>query len=524
MRTSHFVLSRFLCATVVASTLMLSVIAVTGAASTPSTTGSWPYSNGNLSNTRNAVGSTITLANVSTMKEAWSFELTGKATKNVGGYGTLAANPIVVNGVVYVQDLHSNVYALSLATGKLEWSYVVNKPELSGPGPNGVAVVDGVVYGATPKSVFALNAATGKKLWSNNKLLKKGEGTFGIQPQVANGRVYLASQYGHVPGGGLLLALNAATGAKEWSFKTEPKNDAGVASLGLGGGGAWETPLVSPNGSVTYGIGNPYQTMAEALQHPSKSLYTDSDVNLNAATGKLNWYYQGVPNDFMDHDMQASPISASANGVPVVIGGGKMGIVYEMNANTGKLIWKTPVGTHNGNDNDGLKALEGKSHLKAPFTYEPGALGGILTNMAVANNTVYVVTSNLPFKFTTSKEVNGLPSIKVPKGVPTVNVLVGDIEALNLVTGKVEWDTSIKGLPVGAATVSNNLVFTTTFQGKLMAFNSSTGALVFSQQLRRTTNSPLAIAGNTVIIPAGAPKDGQVKGAAQIIAYRLTTS
>lgn len=39
-------------------------------------------------------------------------------------------------------------------------------------------------------------------------------------------------------------------------------------------------------------------------------------MNLDAATGKLRWYYQGVPNDFKDYDMQASPISASVNGYP----------------------------------------------------------------------------------------------------------------------------------------------------------------------------------------------------------------
>jgi hypothetical protein len=54
-----------------------------------------------------------------------------------------------------------------------------------------------------------------------------------------------------------------------------------------GAGGAWETPLVSDDGSVTYGIGNPYQSAAAAIAHPAQLLYTDSDVNLNAATGKI---------------------------------------------------------------------------------------------------------------------------------------------------------------------------------------------------------------------------------------------
>ena len=59
-----------------------------------------------------------------------------------------------------------------------------------------------------------------------------------------------------------------------------------------------------------------------------------------------------------------------------MIGGGKMGYVYELNAGTGKVIWKTAVGRHNGHDNDSLQALEHRSTLKAPFTIIPGPLGG----------------------------------------------------------------------------------------------------------------------------------------------------
>ena len=506
--------SRWTQSIIVLAAVALVTLTVVGpaAVATSATPGSWPYSNGDLSNTRDAVGSTITAANVSTLKKAWSFVLKGRSTKNVGGYGTLAANPIVLDGVVYMQDLHSNVYALSLATGKLEWSYYVNKKEKSGPGPNGVAVVNGAVYGATPYAVFALNATTGQLLWSNDTLLKKGQGSFGIQPQVANGRVYVASQYGLVPGGGVLLALNATTGKRIWTFKTVPKPDQGAQSLGLGAGGAWETPLVSPDGSVTFGIGNPYQTMASAISSPGKLLYTDSVVKLNAATGKLRWYYQAVSNDFKDYDMQASPIATTANGVSVIIGGGKMGTVYEMNATSGTLMWKTPVGAHDGHDNDSTKALSGKSKLTVPYTYEPGALGGILTNMAVAGSTVYVATCNFAFRFTSTDQVNGL---NVGKKIS------GDIEALNTVSGQVEWKTPVGSLPLGAATVSNNLVFTTLVNGELLALNRSSGAIVFTQQLPRATNSPIAIAGNTVIVPAGGPKYGKGKGPSQIVAYAL---
>ena len=53
---------------------------------------------------------------------------------------------------------------------------------------------------------------------------------------------------------------------------------------------------------------------------------------------------------FMDHDMQTSPIAATISGEPAVIGSGKIGVVYAMNASTGKLTWKTPVGEHSISD------------------------------------------------------------------------------------------------------------------------------------------------------------------------------
>jgi alcohol dehydrogenase (cytochrome c) len=478
-------------------------------ASVPVATGSWPYPNGDIANTRDALGSTISSTNVSGLKEAWSFKLPGRAETAVG---SLAANPIVQDGVVYLQDLDSNVYALSLVTGKLLWEYHVNQKVRSGPGPNGVAVAGGAVFGAAPTSVFALSATTGRVLWINRHLLTKGQGTFEIQPQAAGGRVYLASAYGSGPGGGILLALSSSTGKVLWKFNTVLGPNKGVAAGGVGAGGAWETPLVGTDGSVTFGIGNPYQSAASAIAHPSRLLYTDSDVNLDAATGKLRWYYQGVPNDFKDYDMQASPISTTINGAPAVLGSGKMGYVYAMNAETGQLIWKTPVGEHNGHDNDSLLALEHKSKLKAPYTILPGSLGGVLTNLALAGNSVYVATIDLAITSTSLRSVLGTEASKHR---------TGEIEAINLTTGQVEWDTKVPSLPLGAATVSNDLVFTTLFNGVLIALNTATGAIVYQHKLPTSTNAPIAVAGNTVLIPAGGLDNPHGGGHPQVVAYSV---
>jgi alcohol dehydrogenase (cytochrome c) len=485
--------------------------AASPSASVPS--GSWPYPNGDLANTRDATSALISSANVSDLKEAWSFKLTGKGATSVLGAGSLTSVPIVVNGLVYLQDQESNVYALDFTTGKLKWEYRLNQQLKSGPGPNGVAVSNGTVFGTSPTTVFALNATTGRTVWVDRHLLKSGQGTFGIQPQVTAGRVYLGSQYGSGPGGGVLLGLSASTGKLLWEFNTVLGPDKGVKALGLGAGGAWETPLVGADGSVTFGIGNPYQSAAAAIKYPSKILYTDSDVNLSAATGKLRWYYQGAPDDFYDHDMQASPIAADVNGVPAVIGGGKIGYVYAMNAETGALIWKTAVGAHDGHDNDSLRALERQSKLKAPYTYLPGALGGLLSNMAVAGNSVYVATIDLPFRIKSLSAVLGLPD----------GSEAGEIEALSLSTGQVEWDTKVSDLPLGAATVSGNLVFTTLINGTLLALNTTTGAIVYRHQLPASTNAPITVAGNTVLVPLGALKISKTKprGTPQLVAYTV---
>jgi alcohol dehydrogenase (cytochrome c) len=473
--------------------------------------GSWAYPNGDLDNTRDAAGSTISSANVATLQQAWAFKLNPSLVTNGPGFGSLTGTPIVVNGVVYLQDLGDNVYALDLGTGRLKWEYAVSSKIVEG-GPNGVAVADGVVYGETTSTVFALSAATGKTIWVDRSLLNSAQGTFDIQPQAADGRVYLASSIGTGPGGGVLLAVDASTGKLVWKVNTILPTSNSSATSKYGTGGAWETPLVGTDGSVTFGIGNPYQTAESAIADPSAQLYSDSEMNLDAATGVLRWYFQGVTNDFMDHDMQTSPIAATISGAAAVIGAGKMGVVYAMNATTGKLIWKTPVGEHSVSDNYSAEAMQHDLTLTAPYTILPGSLGGVLSNPALAGNTIYVTTDDARFL---------LAKMSYPLGALDSKA-TGEIEALNLATGKVEWDTKVPSMPLGAATVSNDLVFTTLFTGELIALNRTTGAIVYEHKLPTSANAPIAIAGNAILVPAGGPTLYAPRGGSpQLVVYTV---
>ena len=467
----------------------------------------WNLPNGDLFNTRNTRGTTISSANVSRLGVAWTMPLTASSV-----YGTFAANPVVAGHVVFLQDLDSNVFAVDLGSGHVLWTHKYNSQDI---GPNGVTAHDGVVYGATAKFAFALDARTGKELWRNTGLvparLQHGGGElangFGIdiQPQVANGKVYLSSAA--LLGGGVVYALDEKTGHTLWTFDsvTDPVGKKII------GGGAWNPPAISPGGSVYFGFGNMYQPADVALTHPGKRLYTDSLVALDGDTGKLDWYFQAVPNDFHDWDLQVSPIYVQSGGRPVILAAGKMGYVYAVDPSTGALVWKTKVGVHNGHDQDGNLAL--KHELKPahyPDTVEPGIVGGVETNMAVADGVAYVPVANLASQWKTAK--TGLGSANFAKGA-------GELVALDLASGRVRWDTKLRQMPDGEATVVNDLVFTTTFDGHVVALARDSGKVVWTKKLPAFTNAPVTVVGNTLITAASYPGGkGQIP---EVVAFRL---
>ena len=133
----------------------------------------WTLPGGNLQNTRD-VASAITGSNVSTLGVAWCVPIESTGATGAAGFSDgYATTLIVVNGVVYTQDLESNVMAIELATGKVLWTHDYNS--LNG-GPDGVNVVGGTVYAATDSAAVALSAATGRQLWSRRLIGNDHEG------------------------------------------------------------------------------------------------------------------------------------------------------------------------------------------------------------------------------------------------------------------------------------------------------------------------------------------------------------
>lgn len=460
-------------------------------------------------NTRNAKGS-ISTKNVKELEQAWSIPIEGQST-----FGSYASSPIVSEGVIYSQDLESNVRAIDLENGDVLWS---KKYGSADHGPNGVVVQDGMVFGATAEAAFALNQESGEQVWKKQLIRNTVEG-IDIAPGYENGTVYVSTVPVNVgefygPGGvGILWALDGKTGKKLWSFDTVPKNLWGKPQANSGGG-LWYTPAFDGRGGMYFGVGNPgpfpgTESEPWGASRPGPNLYTDSLVKLNSKNGKLQWYHQVTPHALYDWDFQNPPILVKAKGRELAIGSGKSGVAIAFDAESGDVVWERKVGKHNGHDDDGSYAMNGElDKLSLPMTVYPGSLGGVIAPASSDGETVFVPVINAPLEIVTQEERQEPGPIS------------GELVALDVASGKVKWSYEFPSQPAyGFTTVVNDLVFATTGDGKVSAFDTSSGRLAWETTLPAGTNSGVMIQGDTVIAAAGLPQaEGQT---AELVAYRV---
>jgi outer membrane protein assembly factor BamB len=496
--------------------LLVALMALAGCGSSDDSTSSegdlkltgdaWPGVD--LASTRNADGK-ISRDNANSLQVAWKMPLDVQSS-----FGAMATTPVIANGVVYMQDLESNVYAASLESGEVQWKYTPGEPTL---GPNGVVVADGQVFAATGSDAFALDQKTGKELWSTP--LKDGPSSaIDMAPGYHDGLVYVstvpATLSAEYPGGtvGTLYALDGKTGKVAWEWETVPKSLWGDKAENSGGG-LWYPPSFDGKGFMYVGTGNPapFPGTAEdpwGSSRPGPNLYTNSLVKLDEKTGKMQWYYQQTPHDVYDWDFQNSPILANVGGRELAIGSGKSGYVVAVDAKTGKVAWKRPLGIHNGHDRDGLLAMRGEySKIKKTNEIMPGYLGGIIAPIAASDTTVYV------------------PIVQHPGGVgkgqarTEGEAMFGLLVAVDIKTGEIEWFNEYETAVFGAPTVVNDMVFFTTFDGKVRGVDAKTGGEVWQQSLPATSNAGVAISGDTMVVPAGLAQGAGQKAA--VVAYQL---
>lgn len=165
----------------------------------------------------------ITPANVGQLGVAWFADFDARSLRGVEG------TPLVVDGVMYASGPWSKIIALNARTGKRLWSY---DPEIDGAIARraccdvvnrGVAYADGLIFvGVLDGRLVALDARTGAVRWTVVTTDPEQPYTITGAPRVVKGKVLIGNGGGEYGVRGYLSAYDVATGKLAWRFHTVP--------------------------------------------------------------------------------------------------------------------------------------------------------------------------------------------------------------------------------------------------------------------------------------------------------------
>ena len=297
-------------------------------------------------------------------------------TTQIGDYNMrMQGTPLVVDGVMYVSNGWSVIYALDATTGEEIWKY---DPEVDrsyirlaccGPAHNrGVAVYEGKVFvGTFDGRLIAVNAETGEEVWDVDTWIPEGLGRFNITgaPRAAAGKVYIgqgSGESGHRRG--YVTAYDADTGEVSWRFFLvpgdpsqpfeHPEMELAAQTWGgewwkYGGGGtAWNSLVYDEEFNSLYiGVGNGAPWPRE-IRSPGggDDLFLSTIVSVDVETGRMNWYYQTTPGDNWDYssamDMALGEIEFGGEMRKVVLQAPKNGFFYVLDREDGELLRALP--------------------------------------------------------------------------------------------------------------------------------------------------------------------------------------
>jgi len=413
----------------------------------------------------------------------------------------------------------------------------------AGSAPRGVAIGDGKVYFAQPDaSVTAIDSATGRATWHTKVGNFLTGASFTAAPTYWHGLLITALSGGDGGARCKIVAINAKTGKIKWQFYTIPnKGDPGYNTWPSrkawdGGGAMWNTPSIDPKlGLVYVGVGNPIPYSA-LTRGPGQELFTESILALHLKNGKYAWHFQTVHHDIWDYDIPQSTIlfDAKIKGTMRhgIVATAKTGWLYILDRRTGKLIlginekpvpqsaaqhtWPTqpiPVGQPfskqcaDPKEFAGVKAPDGQPYkvgcLFTPYddtqfsVFAPGVLGGAdwpVSSYSPQTGYEYICGKDGLNAFKSLPQETILHGLKArgnffqvegvfpPKGTPMTNV-PGTLTAMDLRTNRMTWQVRFPNGDMcysGAMSTNGNLVFLGRNDGRLQAYNSRNGKLLWS--------------------------------------------
>lgn len=318
----------------------------------------WPVYGGQPAQDHYSPLTQINRQNVNKLVVAWKYD--------TGERGGMESSPIVVGHVLYTNTPNPGVIALDAATGKLLWRFQAPI--------GGETTTRGVSYWTDGRDsrilagygyyLYALDAKTGNSIsgfGENGRIdLRKGlrdpyeRQSVGL---TSPGTIYKdliivggANPETHPAPPGDIRAYDVRTGALRWTFHTIPRSgepgyeswpkdawkDAGAANNWAGMALDAQRGIVYvPTGSAVFDF--------YGGDRVGNDLYADTLLALDAETGKLIWYFQGVHHDLWDRDFPAPPVllTVTRDGKPVdaIAQTTKSGYIFLLDRTNGKPLF-----------------------------------------------------------------------------------------------------------------------------------------------------------------------------------------
>ncbi|MCC6590414.1 MAG: PQQ-dependent dehydrogenase, methanol/ethanol family [Bryobacterales bacterium] len=311
--------------------------------------GEWPSYHGQLSGNRHSPLTQITPRNVGQLTSRWMF--------SVPGAPRLQVTPTVVDGVMYV-TAPNEAYALDAATGKTLWSF--RRPRTRGvvgdaaSGINrGVALLEDRLFLITDNAhLLALDRRNGRLIWDTEMADYRQNYGATSAPLVIGDLVVSGHSGGDEGARGFLAAFDVKTGKEAWRFWTVPAPGEPGSETWQGRdwehgcAATWLTGTYDPTAGILYWTtGNPCPDY-NGDERRGDNLYSDSVVALDAKTGKLRWHFQHTPHDLHDWDSQqtAMLVDAEWKGRPrkLLIQANRNGFFYVLDRLTGEFLLGKP--------------------------------------------------------------------------------------------------------------------------------------------------------------------------------------
>jgi quinohemoprotein ethanol dehydrogenase len=488
--------------------------------------GSWLVAGRDYADTRFSPLREISDSNVARLRLAWYYDLDTHRGQE--------ATPVAIDGVLYTSSAWSKVQAFRAATGELLWQY---DPKVPGTVAihvccdvvnRGVAVWRGRVYvGTLDGRLIALDARTGKPVWSVLTVDRKRPYAITGVPLIADGKVIIGNAGAEYGVRGYVTAYDARTGKQAWRFYTVPGNPAkGFENEAMkraaqtwsgdwwkdgGGGTVWNSLSYDPAlGLVYLGTGNasPWSGPVEGGNR-GDALYSASIVAVHVKDGSYAWHYQTTPGDVWDYDsaqtLTLTTLKIEGRERKVVMQAGKNGFFYVLDRTTGELLSAknfVPVNWAKGVDlKSGRPEVNPEAHYDQTgnvWLSAPGGLGGHNwqpMSYSPQSGLVYIPAQELPFPFLKDKDFHPEP-VGLNMGVdlattslpqdPKIKAVIlsglkGFVSAWDPVAGREVWRAEHAGpWNGGLLSTAGNLVFQGTASGEFIAYRASDGTQLWS--------------------------------------------